>query len=214
MAESDQSLAHFGNSVSGAGDVNGDGYADVIVGAQSFGNDQANEGRAFVYHGSAAGLSVAPTGRARATRLSPATAAPCRLRATSMATATPTFIVGATNFDNGQTDEGRAFVYHGSAAGLGASPNWTAESDQAGAFLGSSVSAAVDVNGDGYADVIVGARLFDNGQTMRGEPSCTADRLRASAPAPIGRPKATRPAPTSVSPCRVPATSTATATPT
>ncbi len=39
-------------------------------------------------------------------------------------------IVGASNFDNGQTDEGRTFVYHGSSSGLSFTPNWTAEGDQ------------------------------------------------------------------------------------
>ncbi|HSN75674.1 MAG TPA: integrin alpha, partial [Anaerolineae bacterium] len=77
-------------------------------------------------------------------------------------------IVGATYFDNGQTDEGRAFVYHGGAAGLSVAPAWTAESDQADAYFGGSVGTAGDVNGDGYADVVVGATYFDNGQTDEG----------------------------------------------
>ncbi|TPW04263.1 MAG: FG-GAP repeat-containing protein, partial [bacterium] len=59
FAESNQANASFGNSVSTAGDVNGDGFSDVIVGAPAFDNGQTNEGRVFVYHGSAAGLSVA-----------------------------------------------------------------------------------------------------------------------------------------------------------
>jgi hypothetical protein len=48
-------------SVASAGDVNGDGFSDVIVGAHLF--DQRlrpNEGAAFVYHGSASGLSTTP----------------------------------------------------------------------------------------------------------------------------------------------------------
>ena len=77
-------------------------------------------------------------------------------------------IVGAPRYDNGQTDEGRAFVYHGSAAGLAPPPAWTAEGNQAGADFGGSVATAGDVNGDGYSDVIVGAPVYDNGQTDEG----------------------------------------------
>ena len=38
-----------------AGDVNGDGFSDVIVGALGYDNGQPDEGRAYVYHGSASG---------------------------------------------------------------------------------------------------------------------------------------------------------------
>jgi len=77
-------------------------------------------------------------------------------------------IVGAFRFDNGETDEGRAYVYHGTPSGLAASSAMTVESDQAGALLGWSVGTAGDVNGDGYADVIVGAHRYSNGKHLRG----------------------------------------------
>jgi hypothetical protein len=60
-AEGDQAGAQFGNSVGTAGDVNGDGYDDVILGAPFYDNDNGQsrrEGRALVYHGSASGLST------------------------------------------------------------------------------------------------------------------------------------------------------------
>ena len=55
--EANQVGAALGISVATAGDVNGDGFSDVIVGAFLYDNGQTNEGRAFVYHGSATGLS-------------------------------------------------------------------------------------------------------------------------------------------------------------
>jgi hypothetical protein len=48
----------MGYSVSSAGDVNGDGYSDVIVGAPKYDNGQTDEGAAFVFPGSAAGISL------------------------------------------------------------------------------------------------------------------------------------------------------------
>ena len=114
-----------------AGDVNGDGYADVIVGAPFYDNGQTDEGRAFVYHGSAGGLS----GSAAWTAESDQAGASFGL---SVATAGDVngdgyadVIVGAPTTTNGQTNEGRAYVYHGSAGGLSGSAAWTAESNQA-----------------------------------------------------------------------------------
>jgi hypothetical protein len=57
ILESSQSNSYLGISVSGAGDVNGDGYADVIVGADHYDAGQADEGAAFVFLGSAAGIA-------------------------------------------------------------------------------------------------------------------------------------------------------------
>ena len=73
--------------------------------------------------------------------------------------------VGATAFDNGQVDEGRAFVYRGYAGGLLNVASWSVGGTQPNESLGSSVAGAGDVNGDGYGDIVVGSPVFSGGQT-------------------------------------------------
>ncbi|MGQ0721979.1 MAG: FG-GAP-like repeat-containing protein [Candidatus Eiseniibacteriota bacterium] len=165
--ESDEPASQLGRSAASAGDVNGDGFADVIVGAFQYDNGQSLEGRAFIYHGSATGLSTTPAwsaeGDQAGARFGSSVAGAGDVNGDGFADV----IVGAYLYDNGQTDEGRAFLYLGSAGGLSTTPAWTAESDQAAAEFG-VVAGAGDVNGDGFADVIVGSRLYDNGQTSEG----------------------------------------------
>ena len=167
-AESDQANALFGNSSSTAGDVNGDGYSDVIVGSSFYDNGQTDEGRVFVYYGSAAGLSASPNWTAESNQADANFGASVSTAGDVNGDGYSDVIIGAHLFNNGQDKEGRAFVYHGSASGLSASANWTAEGNQIQALFGISVSTAGDVNGDGYSDVIVGASFYDNGHTDEG----------------------------------------------
>jgi FG-GAP-like repeat/FG-GAP repeat/FlgD Ig-like domain len=167
-AESNQFLAEFGYSVSTAGDVNGDGFSDVIVGAFGWDNPEVNEGEAVVYHGSASGLSASPAWQVESNQ-SPANFG------TMVATAGDVngdgysdVLVGANHFSNGETWEGRAFLYLGSPGGLFPTANWTAESNQANGFFGNALGTAGDVNGDGYSDVIIGAYGYDNDQLSEG----------------------------------------------
>ncbi|MBI3099422.1 MAG: FG-GAP repeat protein, partial [Planctomycetes bacterium] len=167
-AESNQAIASFGYSVSSAGDVNGDGYGDVIVGAYQFDNGQADEGRAYVYHGSGTGLSTTANWTAESDLAGAWFGQSVSTAGDVNGDGYSDVIIGAPYLDNGQADEGRAYVYLGAGSGLASTPVWTAESDQANARFALSVSTAGDVNGDGYGDVIVGAVLFDNGQTDEG----------------------------------------------
>ncbi|MBN1517268.1 FG-GAP repeat protein, partial [Candidatus Sumerlaeota bacterium] len=167
-AESDQDNAYFGGFVSTAGDVNGDGYSDVVVGASRYDNGQSDEGEVFVYYGSASGVSVSAAWTAECDQTTASFGVSVSTAGDINGDGYSDVIVGAANYDNGQTDEGRAFVYHGAASGLSATANWSREGNQSSAFYGSAVSTAGDVNGDGYSDVIVGAPNFDSGQTNEG----------------------------------------------
>ncbi len=167
-AESDQMGAFFGASVSSAGDVNGDGYSDVIVGAPWYDDVESNEGGAFVYHGGGGGLSVSPDWNANSGQAQAYFGTSVSKAGDVNGDGYSDVIVGAYAYDNPETDEGGAFVYRGSPSGLSASYNWMAESDQDEAWFGYSVSTAGDVNGDGYSDVIVGARDYTHGQMNEG----------------------------------------------
>jgi hypothetical protein len=148
--------------------VNGDGYSDVIIGAPYYDNIEASEGWAFVYYGSSSGLGNTPAWTAESDQVDSRFGNSVASAGDVNGDGYSDVIVGAYVYDNGQTNEGRAFVYYGSSSGLSDTPSWTAESDQAESQFGKSVASAGDVNGDGYSDVIIGAPYYDNVEINEG----------------------------------------------
>ena len=167
-AESDQAEAEFGYTVASAGDVNGDGYGDVVVGAYGYDNGSTNEGRAFVYLGSASGLGTSAAWSAESDQVNAQFGTSVASVGDVNGDGYGDVVVGADGYDNGESNEGRAFVYLGSSSGLQTSAAWTAEADQSGGYFGASVACAGDVNGDGYGDVVVGAYGYENGSMLEG----------------------------------------------
>ena len=157
----------YGVEVASAGDVNGDGYGDVIVGAWTYSNGQTQEGRSYAYHGSASGLNSTAQWTVESDQANADFGISVSSAGDVNGDGFSDVIVGAWRGGN-QSQEGRIYVYHGSATGLSAMADWTAESDQVNARLGISVATAGDVNGDGYSDVIAAALYYSNGQLDEG----------------------------------------------
>ncbi len=155
----------FGSSAASAGDVNGDGFDDVIVGASAYDNGQGDEGQALLYLGSAAGLSTTPAWTVEGDQAGAELGIAVGTAGDVDGDGFDDVIVGASHYAAGGgtlTAAGWAAVYAGSSAGLSAAPVWIAEGDQAEGRLGCAVGTAGDVNGDGYDDVIVGAYSYDS----------------------------------------------------
>ena len=183
-SEPNEANANWGFAVGTAGDVNGDSYADIIIGAPFSSNGQVGEGLVAVQQGSPSGPSPlwgTWSDQANA-RFGIAVGTAGDVNGDGLSDV----IVGADFFDNGQADEGRAFVYHGTTTGLSSDPGWTAESNQAQSLFGSQVASAGDLNGDGYSEVVVGAPNMTMGRTTRGSPRLLRIAGRALTPARMG----------------------------
>ena len=166
-----------GISVAGAGDVNGDGYPDVIVGAFSAGNNaRPASGSAYVVFGtvSASTVDLAALG-GQGFRIDGGNAGD--EAGTSVAGAgdmngdgRSDVIVGAPEASNNSLGfSGSAYVVFGKASTtsvdltpLGGQGFFRIDGAGPGDEAGFSVATAGDVNGDGIGDVIVGAETASN----------------------------------------------------
>ncbi|MCF0061843.1 FG-GAP-like repeat-containing protein [Dyadobacter chenwenxiniae] len=169
LLSGNQEGAQAGSSVASAGDVNGDGYSDVIVGAPTFDSNKPNQGAFFIYFGSSlglnpnAGITVMGDNAIGNAFFGSALSGAGDVNGDGFSD----IIVGSWGYSNGQTDEGAAYIYYGSAAGINLD-GFKIELNVATADFGKSVATAGDVNNDGFSDVIVGAPGFSNGQANEG----------------------------------------------
>jgi hypothetical protein len=166
ILQGEAAVDHFGISVSSAGDVNGDGYADVIVGAYRNDAGGTDAGRAYIYFGGPAMNNIADvvlTGEAAVDQFGNSVSSAGDVNGDGYSDV----LVGALTNDAGGNNAGRAYIYFGGPA-MDNIADVILTGEAADDQFGNSVSSASDVNGDGYSDVIVGANLNDAGGTLAG----------------------------------------------
>ncbi|WP_335108255.1 beta strand repeat-containing protein [Nostoc sp.] len=168
-----------GWSVSSAGDVNSDGIADLIIGARNASPNGFRSGQSYVVFGKSTGWSAtlnlsdlngangfALNGIAANDSLGNSVSSAGDINSDGIAD----LIIGAFGANSNGTDSGQSYVVFGKSTGWSATLNL---SDLNGAngfalngiaardYSGSSVSSAGDINGDGIADLIIGAQGAD-----------------------------------------------------
>ncbi len=156
----------FGYAVASAGDLNGDGFGDIVVGANA---STGNSGAAYVYYGSAEGIADVDSDSADVS-LSIAGTPATSFFGYSVNSAgdlngdgIDELVVGAIKVEINGIDDGSAYVYYGSTEGISNVPSvtLTPTNSNGDANFGVSVNTAGDINGDGYGDLVVGASAQD-----------------------------------------------------
>ncbi|MCA9709958.1 MAG: FG-GAP repeat protein, partial [Myxococcales bacterium] len=158
----------FGSAVAGAGDVNGDGWADVVIGAYgSTANGLGSGGRAYVVHGR-------PTTEPAAAADVAAGLGGFAIDARPLSGAMGRVVGGLGDVDGDGLDDvlatapnaylrGEAYVVHGRVATTPASATAVAagvggyliEAEAPSSFMGYSADGVGDVNGDGVPDLVL-----------------------------------------------------------
>ena len=184
----------LGSAVANAGDVNGDGYDDLLVGAEDFESPVfTDDGWVGLYLGSAAGLASAPSQEWLSgqddSRLGTQLAGGGDVNGDGYAD----FAMAADSWDGDFTNEGRITVHLGSPQGASPSPAMTWLGGQASAQAGGKEGVASsggrgvvfgDFDGDGLADVGVAAWRYDGVGTDSGRVEVFAGDADGLAPYP------------------------------
>ena len=173
-----------GTSVSTAGDVDGDGLADILVGSPSADDDSGRStGKAYLFLGST--LAASPTatldlGEADYELVGPdfgEKAGDCVSSAGDVdGDGLDDLFIGARYNGDGGTYAGKAYLVFGSTLAASTSPSFVLDQadfefigENRDDLAGTSVRSAGDVDGDGLDDLLVGAPFHSDGALSVGK---------------------------------------------
>lgn len=183
---------YFGHAIALAGDINGDGFEDVLVGAYAHSEKDVNAGKAYIFYGipdlgqpgvSISGPDIALNGQNDYDYFGYSVSSAGDVNGDGYAD----FLIGAPYNDEGADDAGKAYLYFGGGFGkinsLDPSPSLTFLGEAKGDNFGMFVTSLGDINGDGKDDILVGAPdndergdnagkgyVYFGGQTMDNQP--------------------------------------------
>jgi len=151
----EDSLGLFGLSVAGVGDVDKDGFDDVLVASPLHNFGGPNAGKVYLYRGGRGGLDPKPSW----TYELPEPGLNLGFDVASFTTLKqggfPALVVGAPGSRDPSARDGRVLVFGGSRSGPSRTPVQVLHSDTPMTGFGYSLSSG-DVNHDGKDDLLVG----------------------------------------------------------
>jgi len=175
----EDSQDYCGASVSGAGDVNGDGYDDILIGAPYNDDGGENTGQAYLVFGKATGWTFdtdlsAVDASFQGENVNDNSSIPVSGAGDVNGDGYDDILIGAYGNDEGGDLAGQTYLILGKSFGWGMDTNLSNADasfigEESGDCSGSRLSGAGDVNGDGNHDIIIGASGNDQGGENSGK---------------------------------------------
>ena len=199
-------MIQVGHEHQGAGDVNGDGYDDLLTRGGVFDPSSLSyySPRLFLFHGSPGGLEPTPAWTATPLTQNPRDFGDFfegvgdvngdgydDVVTNAYGEAYPVYYDPSNRNLFYNYAPGTAYLYLGGPKGLTAQPVWSAHQPES--YFGVAIAAAGDVDGDGYADVLIGtpgtpstATVIGSGVPIYYDPPCWEEAVYLYRGGPMG----------------------------